>query len=404
MKRLLLIIGFLGTLAFAWSAAQAAPVSALSGSEFRAENIIENSLFYDGGNMSVNQIQDFLNSKVPSCDTWGSQIYSGSQTRAQYGASRGNPAPYKCLRDYTENTPSRAAESYLCGNFSGGLKTSAQIIYEVSVTCGVSPKVLIILLQKEQTLITDDWPWPIQYRAATGYGCPDTAACDSEYYGFFNQVYNAARIYKKYARDSSQYNYRAGRYNNIQYNPVASCGGKSVFIENQATAGLYIYTPYTPNQAALNNLYGSGDSCSAYGNRNFWRMYNDWFGSTYGALIRTEASGALYLYDNGKRFSVPSMELAAQFNLTNKDVRFVSQSYMDSIPVAGAPLSSSLGQVVKSDSDSDDDGAALYLISNGRRYPFTDMTQFGHFGYTGTSINYLPLSVYDVVVLGIEDA
>ena len=25
-----------------------------------------------------------------------------------------------------------------------------------------------------------------------GYGCPDTAACDAQYYGFFNQVYSAA--------------------------------------------------------------------------------------------------------------------------------------------------------------------------------------------------------------------
>jgi hypothetical protein len=68
--------------------------------------------------------------------------------------------------------------------------------------------------------------------------------------------------------------------NYIQYNPNASCGGSNVYIQNQATAGLYNYTPYQPNASAINNLYGSGDSCGAYGNRNFWRMYNDWFGST----------------------------------------------------------------------------------------------------------------------------
>jgi hypothetical protein len=53
-----------------------------------------------------------------------------------------------------------------------------------------------------------------------------------------------------------------------------------LFIENSATAALYNYTPYQPNQAALNNLYGTGDGCSAYGNRNFWRIFNDWFGSS----------------------------------------------------------------------------------------------------------------------------
>ena len=53
-----------------------------------------------------------------------------------------------------------------------------------------------------------------------------------------------------------------------------------VYIQNQATAGLYNYTPYRPNQAALDAGYGTGDSCSAYGNRNFWLYFTDWFGST----------------------------------------------------------------------------------------------------------------------------
>jgi LysM repeat protein len=50
-----------------------------------------------------------------------------------------------------------------------------------------------------------------------------------------------------------------------------------VTIKNQATAGLYYYTPYTPNSPAMVNISASGDGCSAYGNRNFWRIYNFWF-------------------------------------------------------------------------------------------------------------------------------
>ena len=52
-----------------------------------------------------------------------------------------------------------------------------------------------------------------------------------------------------------------------------------MFIQNQATAGLYNYTPYQPNAAALAAGYG-GDACSAYGNRNFWNDFTDWFGPT----------------------------------------------------------------------------------------------------------------------------
>lgn len=256
---------------------------ALSGSEFQPGNIISDGIFFNGNDMDYPAIQNFLNSKVPVCDTWGTQPYAGT-TRAAYSASRGYPAPFVCLKDYVqENLPTKPAEPGLCTGLGPGTKPAALIIYEVSVSCGINPKVLLVLLQKEQSLVTDDWPWSIQYRSATGYGCPDTAPCDAEYYGFFNQVYNAARQYKRYARDAHLFNYRKGMNNYIQWSPNSACGGTQVYIANQATAGLYNYTPYQPNAAALNNLYGTGDGCSAYGNRNFWRMYSDWFGSTTAA-------------------------------------------------------------------------------------------------------------------------
>jgi hypothetical protein len=53
-----------------------------------------------------------------------------------------------------------------------------------------------------------------------------------------------------------------------------------VYIQNQATANLYYYTPYQPNAASLRAGYGEGDGCSTYGNRNFYQYFNDWFGST----------------------------------------------------------------------------------------------------------------------------
>lgn len=270
---------------------------ALSGGEFQAGRIIDDSVFFNSGTMLVGDIQGFLNAKVPVCDTWGTQMHSSGQTRAQYSASRGVSTPFICLKDYQTSIPSRAAEAGLCNGISASGATAAEIIYIVSQSCGINPQVLIVLLQKEQSLVTDDWPWPVQYRSATGYGCPDTAPCDEQYYGFFNQVYSAARQFKRYARDAHLFNYRAGVNNFIQYNPNAACGGSSIYIENQATANLYNYTPYQPNQAALNNLYGTGNSCSAYGNRNFWRLFNDWFGSTYSCESPTVPASTLGIYN-----------------------------------------------------------------------------------------------------------
>ncbi|MBA3757275.1 hypothetical protein H0X09_00185 [Candidatus Saccharibacteria bacterium] len=255
------------------------PASALSGSDWQAGRIIDDAIFFNPNTMNPGDIQTFLNTKVPVCDTNGTKIYSGSMTRAEYGTSRGNPPPYTCLKDYSQAIPAKSPDAYCGGSVSAGSKSAAQIIYDVAQACGVSAKAMIVLLQKEQSLVTDDWPWNIQYRSATGYGCPDTAPCDAEYYGFFNQVYNAARQFQRYAKQPNLYNFGGGRTSFVQYNPNAGCGGTDVSMQNQATAGLYNYTPYQPNVSALNNLYGSGDSCGAYGNRNFWRMYIDWFGS-----------------------------------------------------------------------------------------------------------------------------
>ena len=92
-------------------------------------------------------------------------------------------------------------------------------------------------------------------------------------------MYGAAKRYQYYVQHEDRYGYHAGTLNYIQYNPDASCGGSNVYIENKATALLYIYTPYQPNAAALDAGVGEGDACSTYGNRNFAIIYNSMFGS-----------------------------------------------------------------------------------------------------------------------------
>jgi hypothetical protein len=312
--------------------APSAKTSALDGNDFDPGRIIDDSVFYDKSSMSSSQIQSFLNAKMPNCDRNGTTSHWSGGTRAQYGASRGYPAPYTCLKDYSQSIPSVVnGGSDLCkGSISSGTKTAARIIYDVARACGINPQVLIVMLQKEQSLITDSWPWTIQYNTAMGYACPDSgpnnsANCSSQYFGFFNQVYNAAKAFRRYEANPNNYNYKANRNNSILYNPNTSCGSSNVFIQNQATASLYIYTPYQPNQAALNNLYGTGNSCSAYGNRNFWRLFNDWFGSTTGAVKITRS---LY-YSPAK--PVAGSTVAASFIVKNTSDDTVT---LDSIVVA----------------------------------------------------------------------
>lgn len=234
------------------------PARAADGSQFDPGYIISDELFFDAAAMNSASIQQFLMDQVQNCR-----------------------AGYVCLKDYRQSTPTISDSLGRCALYSGSSSESAATIIErVGRICGISQKVLLVLLQKEQGLVTDDWPVTSQYNNATGFACPDTAPCDPAYSGFFYQVYYAARQFKTYAMFPGSYNYGPGRLNQIQYHPNRDCGISDVFIQNQATANLYIYTPYRPNAAALANLYGYGDSCSAYGNRNFWRIYTDWFGST----------------------------------------------------------------------------------------------------------------------------
>ena len=368
-------------------------VAAVSGADWQAGRIIDDSLFYNGNAMSVEEIQQFLNNRVSSCDTWGTKPHSSGQSRADYGRSVGTPPPYICLKDFYEHPTTHATNFNSTATAPSGSISAAQIIWSAAHDFNVSPKALLATLQKEaaDNLIGDDWPWPTQYRSAMGYGCPDTAPCDAEYYGFYNQMYNAARQLRRYATYPEEYRYKAGADNFVQYNPVASCSGTNVFIKSQATASLYNYTPYQPNQAALDNLYGSGNSCSAYGNRNFWRIYSDWFGSTTGSLWRTESDGTLYLVEGGRKYIINSTGHLEQFGFGPQDIRFVSQPELSAVPLASSPYSSSLGQLVKSTSDSDADGGSVYFFDSGRKVPIASMEQLANFGFNVSEITYLPL-------------
>jgi len=294
MKRLSLIpflclaFGVLGLLMFA---------PRVQAASFEAGRIIDNAVFTNKSSMSAVDIQNFLNSKVPVCDTW----------HAAGPSAQGATPPWTCLKDYRENI-STGANNLNGQPIPSGAISAAQIIYDVAQTYNINPQVLLVTLQKENGLITDDWPYPWQYRTAMGFACPDNGSCDPAYYGFYKQVNQAARHFRNfYDLNPSWYiPYRPGT-NYIQYNPNASCGGTNVNIANNATAALYSYTPYQPNAAALNNLYGTGDSCSAYGNRNFWRDFNNWFGSTFGEINESNISWYFEALD-GSSSSVSAQE------------------------------------------------------------------------------------------------
>lgn len=222
---------------------------------FNPGMLISDDLFYNPYTMDRNAIQRFLNEKGARC--------SGEW----------------CLKNYRQNTYNRPADSECRQTYWGGANESAAVIIEkVAQACSINPQALLVILQKEQSLVTRDSASDTQYRKAMGYGCPDTARCDPQYSGFFNQVYSAAHRFQYYRHNPNRFGHKPGRVNSVLYAPASkNCGSRNVYIQNYATAGLYNYTPYTPNDVAIS---GGRNSCSSFGNLNFVHYFNTWFGST----------------------------------------------------------------------------------------------------------------------------
>jgi hypothetical protein len=354
------IVAIAAAVVLAFGAIVAAPsvpaAEAADGSLFNPGSIISDAVFYNGTAMSSGEIQAFIDSKVSSCSS---------------GAV--------CLESYRENAASRSANQH-CSAFSGGSNLLAsEIIARVAVACGVNPQVLIVLLEKEQSLVTSSSPSSGRYLRATGYGCPDTAECDTQYFGFTNQVYQAAQQFKRYQANPNGYNYRAGRTNSILFHPNGACGAQPVYIENQATAGLYNYTPYQPNAAALANLYGTGDGCSSYGNRNFWRIFTDWFGNTQGTpFARSASNPTIYLLSGSVKFPVPDMATWSNFAALG-GYRVVSDSVL-----AGYSTGNPLGNIVRNAATGE-----IYLTDLGVKYHVQDCADIAAFGLSCSGYNNL---------------
>ena len=327
---------------------------------FDPGNIISDSNFYDGGAMTATEVKTFLDGKI-------------STTSAKTSCANIATSATPCLKDYRDDIRARSADANGCKAIAAKAnQTAATIIATVAQACGISPKVILVTLQKEQGLVQSVKPTQWGYDHAMGWGCPDTAACETKYNGLFNQVYKGAWQFKQYRYNYLGFNYRKGQTVKIAYSPTSSCGSKSVTIQNWATAALYIYTPYTPNAAALKNYPGTA-TCGAYGNRNFWAYYNSWFGSSIvgGSLIGGANSAIDYLVVDDDRWRLPGQSntelLSAYAPFGPRGA--VSTLYLESFTNKGA-----LGRIVRNPSD------VNFFVDNGKRYTVgtcADVTNIG---------------------------
>jgi LysM repeat protein len=297
------------------------------------------------------------------------------------------------LKDYRLSTPAVTGVAGRCTSLPAKTNISAaELIYDISIACGISPKVLLVKLQKEQGLVTSTNPSPRAYEFALGMDCPDTpSGCSAASAGFFWQLYKGAGQLVWYSNPAGSFTWlRPGATISRPYqanNP--GCGAQSFVLENRATAALYYYTPYVPNQAALGNLYGIGDVCSAYGNRNFFRDYTDWFGSPIGGsfLIKGDGPDVFMIVDETK-YRVPTPELLASL---------APLGPLGTVPNAHLDRYTTIGDMNALGRNAVD--GSYFFMHNGQRLPFANCDEIAAWGLncanaismTGSQVSAFPV-------------
>jgi len=137
-------------------------------------------------------------------------------------------------------------KSYSAPDHAGTMKTAAQMISEAATAWSVSPKVILVTLQKEQSLLAQAHPSQRAYDWAMGCGKMDSATL-TRYKGFGNQIWGGARALQRN---------RSFWHSGISL----TIDGKAVYPSNAATHSLYRYTPH----------FGGATS--------FWKLYWKYFG------------------------------------------------------------------------------------------------------------------------------
>lgn len=184
--------------------AQAVYSGGAPGTAYNPDVLISEANFRNSGSMSVEQIQSFLEQQPGTLATYRAEDHNGVE------------------------------------------KSAAQMIAEAGAGWGVSPKVILVSLQKEQSLLSKANPSQNAYDWAMGCGKADSRTY-YQYQGFGNQIWWGAQKLDKNAGP-----WHAGIEMSIDGNLVRPA--------NSSTYSLYKYTPHLR------------------GTMSFWLLYWRYFG------------------------------------------------------------------------------------------------------------------------------
>lgn len=260
------------------------------------------------------------------------------------------------------------------------LRSAAELIYDASTRWGLNPQVMLVILQKEQSLITGSFSSQASLQnalnKAAGFGCPDDQPCASVFNSFYRQLFGSfdsdgarwlgtsASLMKSFYTEVN--GVRVGRGPGVDANgstqgrPLVRTSRKGDTITLENTLGGYAFVPATSTF-----VLGNFATAALYrytphvfnGNYNFWKFYTAWFKYPNGTIIQKVGDSVQYVIDNGTKRQFSNL-VATQRKLNLTNVVSVSQTEFDSYTTE-KPLPPLDGTLIKGDSS-----AAIYLVQD----------------------------------------
>ncbi len=250
--------------------------------------------------------------------------------------------------------------NYIVTDPNGLTMSAAQAIYDRAINNHVNPQFILVLLQKEQSLIEDTSPTQSQLDWAAGYGCPDGGGCNERWRGLWKQINSASLQFRDYMDNPQLYRYRAG-----QTYTITNTGRDPMIVtpQNQATAALYNYTPHVYN-----------------GNYNFWKIWQRYFTQDYlnGSLLQASGESGVWLIENGvRRAFLTRSALTSRFDPSR--IQIVSKSDLDKYPT-GDPIKFAQYSIVRIPN------GRIYLLVDNHKRRFVNPEAFKKMGFNPAEI------------------
>jgi hypothetical protein len=268
------------------------------------------------------------------------------------------------IQKFLESRGSYLAAYAVIDPNTGLTETAAQAIYNRCQANKISPRFVLVLLQKEQGLIEDPAPDQGSLDWATGYGCPDGGGCNSRWQGFWKQVNSATLQFYDYMANPGDYNYKKGNtyiFEN-KYSTIVD-GSVTVTPYNIATAALYNYTPHVYN-----------------GNYNFYILWQKYFSRGYpdGSLLQVKGDKTVWLIQNDRKRPFASRAVLISRFDENKIIA-VEKADLDKFGTS-TPIKFPNYSLIRSPR------GTVFLLVDDKRRGFVSQAVFKKFGYNPAEV------------------